>query len=172
MLEQGTPPWAKDENPAQDVEFSEKKPVEVIESMTDGGKLHKVRKPKEGSDVTNPETFTQIMAHAATHDVESVPKAMDIVEEVSISTNLRKRLAMPCPFVPPDEAGQRITSSDAVASVLLQKAVAGDMAAIREVLNRSEGKVPNVTHNESKSLKVSATTDGLVALFNELDKNK
>lgn len=161
-MENSTPPWGNSNVPVME--------PEIVEG-NDKGKLKKVRLPKIGSDPQDPETFMQIAAHSATHG-ETIPQVMQHAATLTVSQNLLKKLAAECPFVMQDPKKGIITSSEAIANVLIQKAVAGDLSAIKEVLNRSEGKVPNVTLNESKSLRVNTDADGLAALFNSLDKNK
>lgn len=167
-MQKETPPWVSND---EAISGNGEMVPEIVEGH-DKGKMKKVRLPKKGKDPTTPENFMQVMAHSATHGETSVPKVMEKVKDLSISENLLKKLNAPCPFIVQNAEEGIITSSAAIADILISKAIAGDMTAIREVLNRSEGKVPNVTHSESKSLKVSANANTLVALFDSLDKNK
>jgi len=131
-------------------------------------KLWKVRKPK---DLTTDADLGQMVAHTATHD-KDVKYLENAIVEHTISDILRKKMQMPSPIRPKVEGEEVMTRAESIAETMLQKAEVGDLSTIREVLNRTEGKVPNITHNESKSLKLSATTDGLAALFQQLDRNK
>ena len=79
-------------------------------------------------------------------------------------------MAAPAPnFV----AGDRLlNNAQAIGKVLVEKAVAGDMQAIREVLNRTEGKVPNVNKNANMSVNVKGDANSLAALMGKIDANK
>lgn len=93
-----------------------------------------------------------------------------VVQEVTISSALRDAMAAPAPnFV----AGDRLlNNAQAIGKVLVEKAVAGDMQAIREVLNRTEGKVPNVNKNANMSVNVKGDANSLAALMGKIDANK
>ena len=89
--------------------------------------------------------------------------------KVKATDALNDLMEMPMPFF---KVGERVaTNAEALAKVLMNKALAGDMSAIREILNRTEGKVPNVTHNKSASVKVTGDANSISALMKKIDKN-
>lgn len=91
------------------------------------------------------------------------------VTKVKVTDALNDLMTMPMPFF---KVGERVaTNAEAIGKVLLNKALAGDMSAIREILNRTEGKVPNVTHNKSASVKVTGDANSISALMKRIDKN-
>ena len=92
------------------------------------------------------------------------------VAEVTISQCLKDEMKAPNAML---TVGDDIVSNArAIGKVLVNKALAGDMSAIREVLNRTEGKVPNVTHNSSASVKVTGDAGSIAGLMARIDKNK
>lgn len=93
-----------------------------------------------------------------------------VVTEVTITGALKDAMSAPAPsFV----AGSEIlNNAQAIGKVLVEKAVAGDMQAIREVLNRTEGKVPNVNKNANMSVNVKGDANSLAALMGKIDANK
>lgn len=89
------------------------------------------------------------------------------ITKVKITDALQDLMAVPQPFF---KVGERVaTNAEALGQVLMGKALAGDMAAIREILNRTEGKVPNV--NKSASVKVTGDASSIGALMKKIDKN-
>lgn len=89
--------------------------------------------------------------------------------KIKATDALNDLMEMPMPFF---KVGERVaTNAEALAKVLMNKALAGDMSAIREILNRTEGKVPNVTHNKSASVKVTGDANSISALMKKIDKN-
>ena len=89
------------------------------------------------------------------------------VTRVRVTDALQDLMKMPMPFF---KVGERVASNaEALGKVLMNKALAGDMAAIREILNRTEGKVPNV--NQSASVKVTGDASSIGALMKKIDKN-
>ena len=91
-------------------------------------------------------------------------------ENATISQGIRDELCMPC--VQFSLPGEKVTNARAIGKVLMQKALAGDMSAIREILNRSEGKVVTRTESMSASLNVKANADSISALMQKIDKNR
>lgn len=92
------------------------------------------------------------------------------VAEVTISQCLKDEMKAPNAML---TVGDDIVSNArAIGKVLVNKALAGDMSAIREVLNRTEGRVPSVSMNKSATVKVSGSADSIAALMDKMDKNK
>lgn len=93
-----------------------------------------------------------------------------VVTEVTVTGALRDAMSAPAPsFVAGSKA---LNNAQAIGRVLIEKAVAGDMQAIREVLNRTEGKVPNVNKNANMSVNVKGDANSLAALMGKIDANK
>ena len=153
-----TPSWADEDRKTEDsidAEFTEVPPK-------------KVRLPKK-KDGINPGTALQVMAWAATNDkTESDVRA--VVSNLSITDHidsvLKARNDMFTGIFKKD-----VSNGEALANVLFTRAVAGDMSAIREILNRTEGKVPNRTINSSTSTQVKGTATELSALMDKIDSN-
>lgn len=97
-------------------------------------------------------------------------KVAEAVASVTISQCLKDEMVAPNAEL---TVGSNVVSNaNAISKVLVKKALAGDMSAIREVLNRTEGKVPNVTHNSSASVKVTGDANSIAGLMAKIDKNK
>ena len=93
-----------------------------------------------------------------------------VTTEMTISQCLKDEMSAPNAMMTIGD--DIVTNARAIGKVLVNKALAGDMSAIREVLNRTEGKVPNVTHNSSASVKVSGDANSIAGLMAKIDKNK
>ena len=92
-----------------------------------------------------------------------------VVQEVTVTGALRDAMAAPAPsFVAGDKV---LNNAQAIGKVLVEKAVAGDMQAIREVLNRTEGKVASTNINRNMSVNVKGDANSLMALMNKIDAN-
>lgn len=92
------------------------------------------------------------------------------VTDVTITGALKNAMAMPNAMM---SAGDVIVSNaQAIGKVLLDKAMTGDMNAIREILNRTEGKVPNVTHSSSANVTVKGDANSIAGLMSRIDSNK
>lgn len=93
-----------------------------------------------------------------------------VMTDVSISQCLKDEMVSPNAML---TVGDNIvTNARAIGKVLVSKALSGDMSAIREVLNRTEGKVPNVTHNSSASVRVNGDANSIASLMDKIDKNR
>lgn len=92
------------------------------------------------------------------------------ITEVTISSCLKKSMAMPNEVW--SSGDKVVNNAEVIGNVLMNKAIAGDMAAIREILNRTEGKVPNVTHNSSASVRVTGDANSISSLMAKIDKNR
>lgn len=92
-----------------------------------------------------------------------------VVTEVTVSGALRDAMAAPAPeFI----AGEKtMNNAQAIGKVLIDKAIAGDMQAIREVLNRTEGRVPTTNYNKNMSVNVKGDANSLMALMSKIDAN-
>ena len=92
-----------------------------------------------------------------------------VVQEVTITGALKDAMAAPAPsFIAGDKV---LNNAQAIGKVLVEKAVAGDMQAIREVLNRTEGRVPQTNYNKNMSVNVKGDANSLMALMNKIDAN-
>lgn len=99
-----------------------------------------------------------------------VAEAERVMTEVSISQCLKDEMVAPNAVMTIGD--DIVTNARAIGKVLVKKALDGDMSAIREVLNRTEGKVPNVTHSSSASVRVNGDANSIASLMDKIDKNK
>lgn len=149
----------------------DKEPViaEVVEKGVDGVKVYQpsIKKTENIADKTgNVYPLVNAMKVAGADEPEIIKK----VTEVTVSGALRNAMAMPNVEM---SCGQRVVNNaEALGRVLLEKAMTGDLGAIREVLNRTEGKVPNVTHTASANVTVKGDANSIAALMNKIDNNK
>ena len=93
------------------------------------------------------------------------PEIANKVLDVTISNELKKEMAAPCIIA--EASGYTRTNACAIGKKMVEMALAGNLGAIREILNRTEGKVPNV--NKSASVKM---TGSLADLMAKIDNNK
>ena len=93
------------------------------------------------------------------------------VTDVTVSSVLKTAMAAPNMRF---SAGEKVVNNaEAIGQVLLDLAIQErNLNAIREVLNRTEGKVPNVTHNTSASVNVKGDANSIAALMQKIDANK
>lgn len=92
-----------------------------------------------------------------------------VVQDVTITGALRDAMSAPAPtFVAGDKL---LNNAQAIGKVLVEKAVSGDMQAIREILNRTEGKVASTNINRNMSVNVKGDANSLMALMNKIDAN-
>lgn len=174
-----TPDWANcdDVSAAEDqgsvLESDSKESIEQVEpeivndAAKDNSRYRPKFSPKAAAEALKG-NFLPMLAtvNAKDGDVADFEKA---VEKVRITDALQDLMSAPMPLF---RVGERTaTNAEALAQVLLSKALAGDMAASREILNRTEGKVPNVTHNSSASVKVTGDASSIGALMRKIDKN-
>lgn len=97
----------------------------------------------------------------------SEPEIVQKVLEVTVSSELKRTMAAPC--VRMDASGYTKSNAAAIGMKLVDMALDGNLGAIREILNRTEGKVPNV--NKSTSAKITAS-GSLADLMAKIDNNK
>lgn len=95
----------------------------------------------------------------------SQPEIVNKVIDVTITNELRREMAAPC--VVAEASGFTKSNAAAIGKKMVEMALAGNLGAIREILNRTEGKVPNV--NKSSSVKMTGTLADLMA---RIDNNK
>lgn len=95
----------------------------------------------------------------------SQPEIVNKVLDVTITNELRKEMAAPCIIA--EASGFTKSNAAAIGKKMVEMALAGNLGAIREILNRTEGKVPNV--NKSSSVKMTGTLADLMA---KIDNNK
>lgn len=150
MEQIGTP------TPAKEVE------VEVITS--DGTEAFK---PKISTLAKKAEKDGNLAPMVLNMEAQGATKA-EIVEkivDVTITNELRREMAAPC--VKMDASGYTKSNAAAIGMKMVEMALDGNLGAIREILNRTEGKVPNV--NKSASVKMTGTLADLMA---RIDNNK
>lgn len=168
-----TPNWDLEEASVVEVSPKEDIPVEVIEPQTDAAYNVNITRlkndaEKEIVDTGNANLMPLVNNMQVQGFKEDEIKA--VVVDVTISGALRNEMAAPSTIY---SAGDKVlNNAQAIGRVLVEKAVSGDMQAIREVLNRTEGKVPNVNKNANMSLNVKGDANSLAALMNQIDKNK
>lgn len=95
----------------------------------------------------------------------SQPEIVNKVLDVTITNELRREMAAPCIIA--EASGFTKSNAAAIGQKMVEMALAGNLGAIREILNRTEGKVPNV--NKSASVKM---TGSLADLMAKIDNNK
>ena len=95
----------------------------------------------------------------------SQPEIVNKVLDVTITNELRKEMAAPC--IMAEASGFTRSNATAIGKKMVEMALNGNLGAIREILNRTEGKVPNV--NKSSSVKMTGT---LAVLMARIDNNK
>lgn len=95
----------------------------------------------------------------------SQPEIINKVLDVTITNELRKEMAAPC--IMAEASGFTRSNATAIGKKMVEMALNGNLGAIREILNRTEGKVPNV--NKSSSVKMTGTLADLMA---RIDNNK
>ena len=172
-----TPNWDLEEASVEDipVEVSPKEdiPVEVIEPQTDAAynvniTRLKTEAEKEIVDTGNANLMPLVNNMQVQGFKEDEIKA--VVVDVTISGALRNEMAAPSTIY---SAGDKVlNNAQAIGRVLVEKAVSGDMQAIREVLNRTEGKVPTTNYNKNMSVNVKGDANSIAALMGKIDANK
>ena len=149
------------------VEATAQEPVEIIGEEPDP--VYKPRLDAARARAEREGNLIPLVGALKAHDASDEIIKKEITE-VTISSCLRKSMAMPNEVW---SSGDKIVNNaEVIGSVLMNKAIAGDMAAIREILNRTEGKVPNVTHNSSASVRVTGDANSIGSLMAKIDKNR
>ena len=156
-----TPSWGE----AKDVEANEIE-VEIVEKEDDDASIYKPRLTKTVVKAVNAGNNLPMLAVVAARG-GTKEDYEEKVTNIRISDCLRKEMSAPTAYFP--GAG---STAEAITKVLINKALAGDLNSIREVLNRTEGKVPNVTQNASVTAKVTGSVNQLGDLMKRIDANK
>jgi hypothetical protein len=155
------PSWGN----AKDVEVSEVE-VEVIEKEDDACSIYKPRICKSAKNACIAGNNLPVLAAVAARGGTKEDFENKVVN-FKITDCLKKEMSAPTAYFP--GAG---STAEAISKVLINKALAGDLNSIREVLNRTEGKVPNVTQNASVTAKVTGGVSELSDLMKRIDANK
>ena len=156
-----TPIWGE----AKDVEAHEVE-VEVIEKEDDGASIYKPRFTKSVAKAVSAGNTLPVLAVVAARD-GTKEDYEEKVTHYKITDCLKKEMAAPTAYFPGAS-----TTAEAISKVLINKALSGDLNSIREVLNRTEGRVPSRTENMNATMRVNTDANGLAALMNKIDQNK
>ena len=156
-----TPIWGE----AKDVEAHEME-VEVIEKEDEGASIYKPRFTKSVAKAVSAGNTLPVLAVVAARD-GTKEDYEEKVTHYKITDCLKKEMAAPTAYFPGAS-----TTAEAISKVLINKALAGDLNSIREVLNRTEGRVPSRTENMNATMRVNTDANGLAALMNKIDQNK
>ena len=140
--------------------------VEVVEKEDSDESLYKPRFTKMVRDACSAGNNLPTLAVVATRNGtgEDFEKK---VTDFKISDCLKREMSAPTAYYP--GAG---STAEAISKVLVNKALSGDLNSIREVLNRTEGKVPNVTQSATVRANVSGGVSELQNLMKQIDANK
>ena len=156
-----TPIWGE----AKDVEAHEVE-VEIIEKEDDGASIYKPRFTKSVAKAVSAGNTLPVLAVVAARD-GTKEDYEEKVTHYKITDCLKKEMAAPTAYFPGVS-----TTAEAISKVLINKALSGDLNSIREVLNRTEGRVPSRTENMNATMRVNTDANGLAALMNKIDQNK
>lgn len=155
------PSWGE----AKDVEAHEVE-VEIVEAEDESLSVYKPRFSKRVAEAVSAGNNLPVLAVVAARG-GTKEQYEEKVASYKITDCLRKEMAVPTAYFPGAES-----TAEAISKVLINKALAGDLNSIREVLNRTEGKVPNVTQNASVTAKVTGSVNQLGDLMKRIDANK
>lgn len=156
-----TPIWGE----AKDVEAHEME-VEVIEKEDEGASIYKPRFTKSVAKAVSAGNTLPVLAVVAARD-GTKEDYEERVTHYKITDCLKKEMAAPTAYF----SGASNTA-EAISKVLINKALSGDLNSIREVLNRTEGRVPSRTENMNATMRVNTDANGLAALMSRIDQNK
>lgn len=146
--------------------FSDVREVEVIEKENEALSIYKPKITKRvEAEVVKGNPLPLLSAVAARGG--SVEEYEAKAESFKITDCLKKEMSAPTSYFP--GAG---STAEAISKVLINKALAGDLNSIREVLNRTEGRVPSRTENMNATMRVNTDANGLAALMSRIDQNK
>lgn len=155
------PDWGE----AKDVGFDEVE-VEIVEKEDPRPFVYKPKITKTARDECVAGNNLPILAAVAARG-GSKEEYEQKVENVKITDCLKQEMTAPTSYFP-----GATSTAEAISKVLINKALSGDLNSIREVLNRTEGKVPNVTQNASVTAKVTGSVNQLGDLMKRIDANK
>lgn len=155
------PDWGE----AKDVEFDEVE-VEVIEKEDPRPFVYKPKITKTARDECIAGNSLPILAAVAARG-GSKEEYEQKVENVKITDCLKQEMTAPTSYFP-----GATSTAEAISKVLINKALSGDLNSIREVLNRTEGRVPSRTENMNATMRVNTDANGLAALMSRIDQNK
>ena len=144
--------------PVKDVE------VEVITS--DGDARYKPRMDVLERKALKEDNLTPVVMNMEANGA-SEPEIVQKVLDITITSELKKAMMAPC--VKMDASGYTKSNAAAIGMKMVEMALDGNLGAIREVLNRTEGKVPNVTKNASTKVTM---TGSIAELMSRIDNNK
>lgn len=146
--------------------FSDVREVEVIEKENEALSIYKPKITKRvEAEVVKGNPLPLLSAVAARGG--SVEEYEAKAESFKITDCLKKEMSVPTSYFP--GAG---STAEAISKVLINKALSGDLNSIREVLNRTEGRVPSRTENMNATMRVNTDANGLAALMSRIDQNK
>ena len=146
--------------------FSDVREVEVIEKENEALSIYKPKITKRvEAEVVKGNPLPLLSAVAARGG--SVEEYEAKAESFKITDCLKKEMSAPTSYFP--GAG---STAEAISKVLINKALSGDLNSIREVLNRTEGRVPSRTENMNATMRVNTDANGLAALMSRIDQNK
>lgn len=155
------PSWGE----AKDVDAHEVE-VEVIEKEDDACSIYKPRICKSAKEASLAGNNLPVLAAVAARGGTKEEYEKKVVN-FKITDCLKKEMSAPTAYFP--GAG---STAEAISKVLINKALAGDLNSIREVLNRTEGRVPSRTENMNATMRVNTDANGLAALMSRIDQNK
>lgn len=156
-----TPSWGE----AKDVEAHEVE-VEIIEKEDESASVYKPKFTKSVAEAVSAGNTLPVLAVVAARG-GTKEDYEEKVTHYKISDCLKQEMTAPTAYFPGAS-----TTAEAISKVLINKALSGDLNSIREVLNRTEGKVPNVTQNASVTAKVTGGVSELSDLMKRIDANK
>lgn len=140
--------------------------VEIVEKEDDACSIYKPRICKSAKEASLAGNNLPVLAAVAARGGTKEDYEKKVVN-FKITDCLKKEMSAPTAYFPGAES-----TAEAISKVLINKALAGDLNSIREVLNRTEGKVPNVTQNASVTAKVTGGVSELSDLMKRIDANK
>lgn len=140
--------------------------VEIVEKEDDACSIYKPRICKSAKEASLAGNNLPVLAAVAARGGTKEEYEQKVVN-FKITDCLKKEMSVPTAYFPGAES-----TAEAISKVLINKALAGDLNSIREVLNRTEGKVPNVTQNASVTAKVTGGVSELSDLMKRIDANK
>ena len=140
--------------------------VEIVEKEDDACSIYKPRICKSAKEASLAGNNLPVLAAVAARGGTKEEYEKKVVN-FKITDCLKKEMSAPTAYFPGAES-----TAEAISKVLINKALAGDLNSIREVLNRTEGKVPNVTQNASVTAKVTGSVNQLGDLMKRIDANK